>query len=135
VRDAVEASRRGGLVRVGKWDAVEASRRAGLVRGGPVVHFEMGGALSWVSRFSFYYRQIWVPLYCWYRHDDTQPPKIYISQTKSSLDKIFYKVMYHHIIYICDFFGEFRRHFYHGLHGFSRRVWFPPDTLSRTYVY
>ena len=28
----------------------------------------------------------------------------YISQTKSSLDKIFYKIMYHHIIYICDFF-------------------------------
>ena len=27
----------------------------------------------------------------------------YISQTKSSLDKIFYKVMYHHIIYMCDF--------------------------------
>ena len=27
----------------------------------------------------------------------------YISQTKSSLDKIFYKVVYHHIIYICDF--------------------------------
>jgi hypothetical protein len=28
----------------------------------------------------------------------------YISQTKSSLDKIFYVVVYHHIIYICDFF-------------------------------
>ena len=27
----------------------------------------------------------------------------YISQTKSSLDKIFYKVVYHHIIYMCDF--------------------------------
>ena len=28
----------------------------------------------------------------------------YISQTKSSLNKIFYKVVYHHIIYMCDFF-------------------------------
>jgi hypothetical protein len=27
----------------------------------------------------------------------------YISQTKSSLDKILYKVVYHHIIYIYDF--------------------------------
>jgi hypothetical protein len=27
----------------------------------------------------------------------------YILQMKSSLDKIFYKVVYHHIIYICDF--------------------------------
>ena len=31
-----------------------------------------------------------------------------ISQTKSSLDMIFYKVVYHHIIYMCDFFREFR---------------------------
>ena len=28
----------------------------------------------------------------------------YISQTKSSLDKIFFKIVYHHIIYMCDFF-------------------------------
>ena len=35
----------------------------------------------------------------------------YISQTNSSLDKIFYKVVYHHIIYMCDFLGEFRRLF------------------------
>jgi len=27
----------------------------------------------------------------------------YISQTKWSLDKIFYKIVYHHIIYMCDF--------------------------------
>ena len=27
----------------------------------------------------------------------------YISQIKLSLDKIFYNVVYHHIIYICDF--------------------------------
>ena len=45
---------------------------------------------------------------------------IFISQTKSSLDKIFYKIVYHHIIYMCDFLCEFRRLFYHGLHGFSR---------------
>jgi len=32
----------------------------------------------------------------------------YISQMKSSLDMIFYKVVYHHIIYMCDFFREFR---------------------------
>ena len=46
---------------------------------------------------------------------------------KSSLDKIFYKVVYHHIIYMCDFFGEFRRLFCRGLHGFSRRLWFALD--------
>ena len=28
----------------------------------------------------------------------------YISQTKSSLDTIFFKIVYHHIIYMCDFF-------------------------------
>ena len=27
----------------------------------------------------------------------------YISQTKSSLDKIFYKFVHHYIIYMCDF--------------------------------
>ena len=27
----------------------------------------------------------------------------YISQMKSSLEKIFYKIVYHHIIYMCDF--------------------------------
>ena len=32
----------------------------------------------------------------------------YISQTKLSLNKIFYKIVYHHIIYMCDYFGEFR---------------------------
>ena len=48
----------------------------------------------------------------------------YISQTTSSLDKIFYKVVYHHIIYMCDFFDKFRRLFCHGLHEFSRRLWF-----------
>ena len=53
----------------------------------------------------------------------------YISQTKSSLDNIFNRVVYHHIIYMCDFLFEFRRLFCHGLHGFSRRLWFPPDTL------
>jgi hypothetical protein len=28
----------------------------------------------------------------------------YISQTKFSLDKIFYKIVYYHTIYMCDFF-------------------------------
>ena len=46
----------------------------------------------------------------------------YVSQTKSSLDKIFYKVVYHHIIYMCDFFGEFRQLFCRGLYGFSRKL-------------
>jgi hypothetical protein len=32
----------------------------------------------------------------------------YISQTKSSLDNIIYKVVYHHIIYMCDFSDEFK---------------------------
>src|SRR6185312_9666104 len=44
----------------------------------------------------------------------------YISQTKSSLDKIFYKVVYHHIIYMCDFFVNLDNFFYCGLHRFSR---------------
>jgi len=51
----------------------------------------------------------------------------YISQTKSSLNKIFYKVVYHHIIYMCDFFSKFRWLFYYGLHGFLWKLWFPPD--------
>ena len=48
----------------------------------------------------------------------------YISQTKSSLDKIFYKIVCHHIICMCDFFGKFRRLFYRGLHGFSQQAGF-----------
>ena len=58
----------------------------------------------------------------------------YISQTKSSLDKIFYKVVYHHIIYMCDFFGEFRRLFCYDLHEFSRSLWFALEkpTLSQS---
>ena len=31
---------------------------------------------------------------------------------RQDLDKIFYKVVYHHIIYMCDFFVEFRRLFF-----------------------
>ena len=53
----------------------------------------------------------------------------YISQTKSSLDRIFYKIVYNHIIYMCNFSCEFRWLFCHGLHGFSRRLWFPLDTF------
>jgi len=36
----------------------------------------------------------------------------YISKTKSNLDKIFYNIVYHHIIYMCDFFREFRWFFF-----------------------
>ena len=59
----------------------------------------------------------------------------YISQTKSSLNKIFYKVVYHHIIYMYDFFGEFRQFFCRGLHKFSRRLWFSPDMFPCWYWY
>ena len=61
----------------------------------------------------------------WY--DDTQPCKIsypnstlfvlleicyfYISQTKLNLDKKFYKVVYHHIIYMCGFFVNLNNFF------------------------
>ena len=54
----------------------------------------------------------------------------YISQTKSSFEKIFYKVVYHHIIYMSNFFGEFRQLFYRDLYGFSRRLWFPSYMFS-----
>ena len=43
----------------------------------------------------------------------------YIKQKKSSSDKIFYKIVYHRIIYMCNFYGEFRRLFYYDLHWFS----------------
>ena len=43
----------------------------------------------------------------------------YISQTKSSLDKIFYKVVYYYIIYMFVFWGEFIWLFCRDLHGFS----------------
>ena len=56
----------------------------------------------------------------------------YISQTKSSLDKIFYKIVYHHIIYMCDFLGEFKRFFCRDLHGFSRKLWFSRKSLQCT---
>jgi len=55
----------------------------------------------------------------------------YISQTKSSLNKIFYKIVYHHIIYMCDFFGEFRQHFCRDLHEFSRKLRFSLDMFPR----
>ena len=48
----------------------------------------------------------------------------YILQMKSSLGRIFTSLC-HHIIYMCDFFREFRWLFCHDLHGFSRRLWFP----------
>ena len=46
----------------------------------------------------------------------------HISHTKSSLDKIFYKIVYYHIICMCDFFGKFRRFFGHDLHEFSQQT-------------
>ena len=48
---------------------------------------------------------------------------------KSSLDRIFYKVVYHNIIYMVYFLCEFRWLFCRGLHRFSWRPWFPPDTF------
>ena len=41
---------------------------------------------------------------------------------------------YHHIIYMCDFFSEFRWLFCRGLYGFSRRLWFPPDTFPLRFI-
>ena len=43
---------------------------------------------------------------------------------KSSLDRIFYKIVYHRIIYICDFFVNLDDFFYRGLHKFSRKLSF-----------
>ena len=48
----------------------------------------------------------------------------FISQTKSSLDKIFYNVVHHHIIYMCDFLVNLDVFFYRGLHQFLRRLSF-----------
>jgi len=56
----------------------------------------------------------------------------YISQTNLSFDKIFYKVVYHHIISMCDFFCESRQLFCRGLHEFSQRLWFVLDTFPST---
>ena len=47
---------------------------------------------------------------------------------KSSLGRIFTSLC-HHIIYMCDFFREFRRIFCRDLYEFSRRLWFLPDML------
>ena len=60
-----------------------------------------------------------------YKNNKFQNLLFYISQTKSSLDKIFYMVVYHHISCMCDFFGKFRRLF---LLWFARVFtigWFP----------
>jgi len=57
----------------------------------------------------------------------------YISQMKSSLGRIFYKIVFHHIIYMCDFFCEFKWLFCHGLHGFSRKLWFASDMFPKIY--
>jgi hypothetical protein len=50
----------------------------------------------------------------------------YISQTKSSFNKIFDKVMYHHIICTCDFCVNFDDFFHLDLHEFLRKLLFPP---------
>jgi len=60
-------------------------------------------------------------------HDSLEICYSYISQINSILHKIFYKIVYHRIIYMCDFFGKRRWLFGHGLHRFSRRLWFAPD--------
>ena len=71
-----------------------------------------------------------------FKPEDPQDPLeicyFYITETNSSLDKIFYKVMYHHVIYMCDFFYKFRQLSSYGLHEFSWRLWFPPDMFSIT---
>jgi len=54
--------------------------------------------------------------------------------TKLSLDKIFYKVVYHHIICMCDFFDEFRRPFCRGLHKFLMGMLFRILPLLELYT-
>ena len=51
----------------------------------------------------------------------------YISQTKSSLDKIFYKVVYHHIIYICIFLVNLDDFFAVVCTDFHKSYSFPAD--------
>ena len=51
----------------------------------------------------------------------------YISQTKSSLDKIFYKILYHHIIYICDFFVNLDDFFLLWFAWIFTKLWFALD--------
>ena len=52
---------------------------------------------------------------------------------KSSLDKIFYKIVYYHIIYMCDFFGEFRQLFAIVCMIFTK-LWFPPYVLYQLWT-
>ena len=51
----------------------------------------------------------------------------YISQTKLSLDKIFYKVVYHHIIYMCDFLVNLDDFFAVICKFFFTKLWFALD--------
>ena len=82
----------------------------------------------WDIKITNFYQIIWTVLWlenCYF----------YISQTKSSLNKIFYKIVYHNIIYMCDFFDKFRQFFCRSLYRFSRRLWFPPDMFPRLKPY
>ena len=56
----------------------------------------------------------------------------YISQMKLSLDKIFYKIVYHQI-YMCDFFMNLDDFFCCILHEFSQKLWFSPDIFPLIY--
>ena len=59
----------------------------------------------------------------------------YISQTKSSLDKIFYKIVYHHIVYMGDFFVNLDDFFfvlvYMSFHKVMVCTRYIPDHISR----
>jgi hypothetical protein len=48
---------------------------------------------------------------------------------KSGLEKIFYKIVCHHILYMCDFFINLDEFFVIICTGFLRRGWFTHDTL------
>ena len=64
---------------------------------------------------------------------DIKITNFYISQTKSSFEKIFYKVVYHHIIYMYNFLVNLDNFFCSGLHRFSRKLRFPHPTLQGLY--
>ena len=87
----------------------------------------------------------------WY--DDTQSCKIFCPNSTSIMryknkkfhkrslvwteyfTRIFYKVVYHRIIYICVFFMNLDDFFCCSLHEFSRKMWFLPDTFPARYCH